>query len=106
VGCWFILERTDCFDEEPNLYGFDLDFPMLCEPLALGRRQRDMMPHLRSHPIKPRLSLSAPAISPLQQPAIGRKLNSCTGPGYPEAMRAGELFQAHSHAGGTAVCYQ
>jgi hypothetical protein len=84
------------FDEEPNLSGFDLDFPKLCEPPTLARQQRDMMPHLRSHAVN----------SPLEQLAIGRELNSYTGPRYPETPGSGRLSQAHGHAGGTAVCYR
>jgi hypothetical protein len=65
-----------------------------------------MMPHLQSHTVNPSLSLSAPATSPLEQVAIGRELNSYTGPHDPEAPRPGGLSQAHGHEGGTAVCYR
>ena len=44
--------------------------------------------------------------SPLEQVAIGRELNSYTGPHDPEAPRPGGLSQAHGHEGGTAVCYR
>jgi hypothetical protein len=56
----------------------------------VSAQQRGMMPHLQLHAVNPSLSLSAPAANPLQQQnpsglgrqglAIGRKLNSYTGP--------------------------
>ena len=93
-------------DEEPDLSGFNLDFAMLCESPALARRERDMMPHLRSHAVNPSLSLSVLSSGPLEQLAIARELNSYTGAHYPEAAHSGGLSQARGHASRMAVCYR
>jgi hypothetical protein len=63
-----------------------------------------MMPHPPAHATNPSLSLSARAIGPPEQLAIGRELNSYTGINW--RLSAPALSQARGHMDRTAVCYR